>query len=100
MVNLALSSLRTGLGGKSVVELGRDSAVAGKDGEEGELGEHGEFISFFFLGRGAWVCLCVFCFVLLIFTVEEKLVILHFGFCILYLVLVLSALILLPALLW
>lgn len=43
IVNLTLSSLRTGLGGKIVVELGVDSAVSskGKDGE-GELGEHGE----------------------------------------------------------
>ncbi|CZR50776.1 probable DNA-binding protein SMUBP-2 [Phialocephala subalpina] len=44
ITNLTLSSLRTGLGGKIVVELGLDSAVSGKGGsgkDEGELGEHG-----------------------------------------------------------
>lgn len=51
ITNLTLSSLRTGLGGKTVVELGLDSAVAskGKDGGvEGELGEHGELSLWFF----------------------------------------------------
>ncbi|KUJ22457.1 P-loop containing nucleoside triphosphate hydrolase protein [Mollisia scopiformis] len=42
ITNLTLSSLRTGLGGKTVVELGLDSAVKGKGGgDDGELGEHG-----------------------------------------------------------
>jgi DNA polymerase alpha-associated DNA helicase A len=47
IVNLTLTSLRTGLGGKIVVELGVDSAVSSKEkggGGEGELGEHGEFV--------------------------------------------------------
>jgi len=38
IINLTLTSQRTGLGGKTVVELGPDSATAGKDGE---LAEHG-----------------------------------------------------------
>ena len=38
ITNLSLSSQRTGLGGKTVVELGPDSATASKDGE---LAEHG-----------------------------------------------------------
>jgi DNA polymerase alpha-associated DNA helicase A len=40
ITNLVLSSQRTGLGGKTVVELGLDPAVGGKDGG-GELPEHG-----------------------------------------------------------
>ncbi|KAL8776721.1 MAG: hypothetical protein Q9213_008159 [Squamulea squamosa] len=36
ITNLTLSSQRTGLGGKTVLELGQDSAVGGE-----ELGEHG-----------------------------------------------------------
>jgi DNA polymerase alpha-associated DNA helicase A len=38
--HLAISSLRTGLGGRSVLELGLDSAVIPKNGR-GELPEHG-----------------------------------------------------------
>ncbi|PQE10113.1 hypothetical protein CJF31_00004067 [Rutstroemia sp. NJR-2017a BVV2] len=42
ITNLVLISQRTGLGGKTVVELGLDSAISGKGGkEEGELPEHG-----------------------------------------------------------
>lgn len=44
ITNLTLTSLRTGLGGKTVVELGLDAAVA--KGGEGELGEHGRFGSY------------------------------------------------------
>jgi DNA polymerase alpha-associated DNA helicase A len=39
ILNLSVSSQRTGLGGKSVVELELDSAVAGTNG--GDLPEHG-----------------------------------------------------------
>ena len=38
ITNLSLTSQKTGLGGKTVVELGPDSATASKDGE---LAEHG-----------------------------------------------------------
>jgi DNA polymerase alpha-associated DNA helicase A len=38
IINLSLTSIRTGLGGRSVVELGPDSATASSDGE---LPEHG-----------------------------------------------------------
>lgn len=37
ITNLSLSSLRTGLGGKTVLELEQDHAI----GNNGELGEHG-----------------------------------------------------------
>jgi hypothetical protein len=48
ITNLSLSSQRTGLGGKTVVELGPDSATASKDGE---LAEHGvRTVSSNFLG--------------------------------------------------
>src|ERR1700733_12460929 len=40
IVNLSIHSLRTGLGGRSVVELGLDSAVVSRD-SRGELPEHG-----------------------------------------------------------
>jgi DNA polymerase alpha-associated DNA helicase A len=40
IVNLTIHSLRTGLGGRSVVELGLDSAVVSKD-SKGELPQHG-----------------------------------------------------------
>ncbi|ETI20183.1 hypothetical protein G647_08217 [Cladophialophora carrionii CBS 160.54] len=40
IVNLSIHSLRTGLGGRSVVELGLDPAVVSKD-SKGELPEHG-----------------------------------------------------------
>ena len=40
VVNLSVHSLRTGLGGRSVVELGLDPAVVSKD-FKGELPEHG-----------------------------------------------------------
>lgn len=40
ILNLSIQSLRTGLGGRSVVELGLDSAVVSKD-SKGELPEHG-----------------------------------------------------------
>ncbi|KAF2087408.1 P-loop containing nucleoside triphosphate hydrolase protein [Saccharata proteae CBS 121410] len=40
ILNLTVSSQRTGLGGKTVVELGLDAAVGG-GGEGGELPEHG-----------------------------------------------------------
>ena len=36
ITNLTLTSQRTGLGGKTVVELGPDSATASKDGELAE----------------------------------------------------------------
>jgi DNA polymerase alpha-associated DNA helicase A len=41
ITNLVLSSLRTGLGGKTVVELSLDPAVSGKGSDGGELPEHG-----------------------------------------------------------
>jgi hypothetical protein len=48
ITNLSLSSQRTGLGGKTVVELGPDSATASKGGE---LAEHGvRTVSSNFLG--------------------------------------------------
>jgi hypothetical protein len=48
ITNLSLSSQRTGLGGKTVVELGPGSATASKDGE---LAEHGvRTVSLNFLG--------------------------------------------------
>ena len=48
ITNLSISSQRTGLGGKTVVELGPDSATASKDGE---LAEHGvRTVSSNFLG--------------------------------------------------
>jgi len=48
IANLSLSSQRTGLGGKTVVELGPDSATASQDGE---LAEHGvRTVSSNFLG--------------------------------------------------
>ena len=37
IINLTLSSQRTGLGGKTVVELEQDHAI----GNDGEIGEHG-----------------------------------------------------------
>ena len=37
IINLTLSSLRTGLGGKIVLELEQDHAI----GNDGEIGEHG-----------------------------------------------------------
>ncbi|EXJ77147.1 hypothetical protein A1O3_10305 [Capronia epimyces CBS 606.96] len=40
ILNLSIQSLKTGLGGRSVVELGLDSAVVSKD-SNGELPEHG-----------------------------------------------------------
>jgi DNA polymerase alpha-associated DNA helicase A len=40
ILNLNVSSIRTGLGGKTVVELGLDSAVVGK-GEKPDIPEHG-----------------------------------------------------------
>ncbi|KIW13912.1 hypothetical protein PV08_06693 [Exophiala spinifera] len=40
ILNLSIQSLKTGLGGRSVVELGLDSAVVSKD-SKGELPEHG-----------------------------------------------------------
>lgn len=40
ILNLSVQSLKTGLGGRSVVELGLDSAVVSKD-SRGELPEHG-----------------------------------------------------------
>jgi DNA polymerase alpha-associated DNA helicase A len=40
ILNLNVSSIRTGLGGKTVVELGLDSAVVGK-GEKADIPEHG-----------------------------------------------------------
>lgn len=40
ILNLSIQSLKTGLGGRSVVELGLDSAVISKD-SKGELPEHG-----------------------------------------------------------
>ncbi|OCL01967.1 hypothetical protein AOQ84DRAFT_443676 [Glonium stellatum] len=41
ILNLAPTSQRTGLGGKTVVELGLDSAVAGKGREGADIPEHG-----------------------------------------------------------
>lgn len=40
ILNLSVSSIRTGLGGKTVVELGLDSAVVAK-GEKPDIPEHG-----------------------------------------------------------
>ncbi|KIX05395.1 uncharacterized protein Z518_06267 [Rhinocladiella mackenziei CBS 650.93] len=40
ILNLSIQSLKTGLGGRSVVELGLDSAIVSKD-TKGELPEHG-----------------------------------------------------------
>lgn len=40
ILNLSIQSLKTGLGGRSVVELGLDSSVVAKDAK-GELPEHG-----------------------------------------------------------
>lgn len=40
ILSLSIQSLKTGLGGRSVVELGLDSAVINKD-SKGELPEHG-----------------------------------------------------------
>ncbi|EXJ83233.1 hypothetical protein A1O1_06852 [Capronia coronata CBS 617.96] len=40
ILNLSIQSFKTGLGGRSVVELGLDSAVVAKD-SKGELPEHG-----------------------------------------------------------
>jgi DNA polymerase alpha-associated DNA helicase A len=40
ILNLSSQSLKTGLGGRSVVELGLDSAVVSRD-SKGELPEHG-----------------------------------------------------------
>jgi DNA polymerase alpha-associated DNA helicase A len=40
ILNLSVSSMRTGLGGKTVVELGLDSAVVAK-GEKPDIPEHG-----------------------------------------------------------
>jgi DNA polymerase alpha-associated DNA helicase A len=40
ILNLNVSSIRTGLGGKTVVELGLDSAVVGK-GDKADIPEHG-----------------------------------------------------------
>ncbi len=43
ITNLVLASQRTGLGGKTVVELAPDGATVGKDGE---LSEHGMWFLF------------------------------------------------------
>jgi DNA polymerase alpha-associated DNA helicase A len=40
ILNLTVSSLRTGLGGKTVVELGLDSAVVAR-GDKADIPEHG-----------------------------------------------------------
>ncbi|KAJ9630042.1 hypothetical protein H2204_008697 [Knufia peltigerae] len=40
ILSLSIQSMKTGLGGRSVVELGLDSALVGKD-SKGELPEHG-----------------------------------------------------------